>query len=127
VALLDVGYLGYASGVPVVDLGGLTDPRIARMPGGHLQKRIDPEYFRQRDPHVIVLHSSSPPVLGPGGRLLAFDGYPVERRIAALAFVRERFRVHAVIRFAPGYLYVVLARPGSGLKAIGERQEGDAE
>jgi hypothetical protein len=113
VALLDIGYLGYASGAEVVDLGGLTDPRIARMPGGHLQKRIDPAYFRQRNPSAIVLHSRSAPVLAADGRLAAFDGYPVERRIAALPFVREQFRVQSVVRYAPGYHYVVLARPDS--------------
>jgi hypothetical protein len=111
VALVDVGYLGLSSGVEVVDLGGLTDPVIARMPGGHLEKRIDPEYLRARDPDVIVLHSASPPRIGNDGALRAFDGYPVERRLAAIPFVREHFRVHAVIDYAPGYHYLVLVRP----------------
>jgi hypothetical protein len=111
VALVDVGYLGLSSGVEVVDLGGLTDPVIARMPGGHLEKRIDPEYLHARDPDVIVLHSASPPRIGDDGTLRAFDGYPVERRLAAIPFVRKNFRVHAVIDYAPGYHYIVLVRP----------------
>jgi hypothetical protein len=110
VALVDVGYLGYLSGVPVVDLGGLTDPQIARMPGGHLDKRIDGEYLRARDPDVVVLHSAAAPDVGAAGELRAFAGYPVERRVAMLPFVRERFRVRDVIEYAPDYHYVVLAR-----------------
>src|SRR5690606_23133291 len=55
VALLDVGYLGYASGVEIVDLGGLTDDAIARRPGGHLDKRVDEAYLRARAPDAIVL------------------------------------------------------------------------
>jgi hypothetical protein len=128
VALLDVGYLGYASGVEVVDLGGLTDPRIARMPGGHLQKRIDPEYLSGRAPGAIVLHSATPPDVDADGRLRAFDGYPVELRVAAMPFVRREFRVQSVLRYAARYDYVVLARtPPSGLPAIGERHERNAE
>lgn len=110
VALLDVGFLGYASRVEVIDLGGLTDPVIARAPGGHLQKRIPPDYLRRRDPDAIVLHSRVAPRVGARGELQAFTGYPVEQRLFASALVRERFRVLWVTRFAPQYYYVLLTR-----------------
>ncbi len=110
VALVDVGYLGYQSGVEVVDLGGLTDPRIARMPGSHLSKRIEPGYLAARDPDAIVLHSTLPPRVGADGRLLAFAGFAVEQRLARLPFVRTRFRVDHVLAYAPRYYYIVLRR-----------------
>jgi hypothetical protein len=127
VALLDVGYLAYASGVRVVDLGGLTDPQIARMPGGHIDKRIDAAYLRARNPDTIVLHGAAEPRFGPDGELRAFDGYPVEQRVAAMDFVRSEFRVRQVVRYAPGYLYIVLTRASSGHEAIGDREQRHAD
>jgi hypothetical protein len=127
VALLDVGYLGYATGIEVVDLGGLTDPRVARMRGGHLSKRIEPAYLRARDPDAIVLHSTTLPRVTAAGELRSLAGYEVEQRVAAMPFVRERYRVAAVLRYAPHYHYVLLARRGSRLEAIGERHERHAE
>ena len=108
VALLDAGYLAYASEVEVVDLGGLTDRTIAHMPGGHLDKRITPEYFAQRAPDTIVLHAASAPRVAADGRLLTLTGYPVERRVASLPLVQARYRVTHVERYAPHYYYVVL-------------------
>jgi len=108
VALVDVGFIGYASGVEVIDLAGLTDSAVARMPGGHVDKRIDPSYLRTRDPNAIVLHSAAPPRVGSGGELLALQGFPVERRLVNLAWVRERFRVERVFPCAPHYFYVLL-------------------
>jgi hypothetical protein len=110
VALLDAGYLPYASGVYAIDLGGLTDPRIARLAGGHIDKHIDEALLRARDPDAIVLHSASVPRVDAEGRLRAFDGYPVEQRIARMPFVREHFRVARYFEYAPSYGYVVLAR-----------------
>jgi hypothetical protein len=108
VALVDIGYLGYSSGAEVVDLAGLTDGRIARMPGGHLSKRISPAYLRERHPDVIVLHSVAPPDVGADGRLRAFDGFAVEQDVARMPFVRAGFRVARVIPYAPNYHYIVL-------------------
>jgi hypothetical protein len=114
VALVDVGWLAYGSGVEVVDLGGVTDAAIAHAPGGHLDKRIDPDYLARRAPDALLLHSAQPPRVDGAGWLLAFAGYPVERRVASLPFVRERFRVLHVMRYAPGYYYVLLtARSGT--------------
>jgi hypothetical protein len=112
VALVDVGFLGYASGVEVVDLGGLTDPRIARMPGGHVAKHIDQAYLVERAPDTIVLHSVSTPRVDANGQLRRLDGYDVERRVAALPLVRANYRVDHVFRYAPHYHYVVLTRRG---------------
>lgn len=47
-AAVDIGYLGYALEGRVLDLAGVTDPRVARLPGGHTSKRV-PMAFLDRD------------------------------------------------------------------------------
>jgi hypothetical protein len=108
VALVDVGFLPYVGGFDVVDLGGITEPDVARLPGGHLAKAIDPAWLVARAPDAVVLHASIAPRVGPQAELLSLAGYPVERRVAEMAWVRARFRVARVVPYAPGYVYVVL-------------------
>ncbi len=108
VALVDVGYLAYAGDFDVVDLGGITDPSIGRLRGGHAAKQIDPGLLLERSPDTIVLHSSTRPLVDDRGRLLRFAGHPVERRVAAMPWVRARMRVVRVQPYAPGVWYVVL-------------------
>lgn len=111
VALVDVGFLAYRSGVPdVVDLGGITDPEIASLPGGHLDKRIPEALLVDRAPDTLILHSEIPPVVDARGRLARFAGHPVERRVAGMAWVRDRFRVTAVVPYSGPRTYVVLRR-----------------
>jgi hypothetical protein len=111
VALVDVGYLGYASGRELIDLGGITEPDVAAMPGGHLNKHIDAEWLRGRAPDALLLHSSSPPSSAKDGRLLELHGYPVEQRVARMPWVANEFRVRQVYGYAPHYFYVLLMRP----------------
>lgn len=101
VALVDIGYLAYASGVDVVDLGGITDPEVARLPGGHVDKRIDPAFLRSRDPDTIVVLVRFEP-----GR----PQHPVERRVLAMGWVRSEMRVVHRQPYGRGAAYVVLQR-----------------
>ncbi len=110
VALVDVGYLAYRSGVEVVDLAGITDPVVAASPGGHLSKRIDPDYLRARNPDALVLHGDRPPLVDELGRLDRINGFPVEQSLASQAWIRRRFRVSRVVAYSPSYYYVVLLR-----------------
>jgi hypothetical protein len=55
VAALDVGWVGAATATDVVDLAGVTDPAIARLPGGHTSKRLPPGLLRQRGVDALVL------------------------------------------------------------------------
>ena len=109
VVALDVGALAYWSGAEVVDLGGLTEPRIAYAPGGHLDKRVDSAWLEQLKPARIVLHSRVPPKLDEQGRVRWFAGYPVEQRVLAMLWVLKGYRVERVIEHASNYFYVVLA------------------
>ncbi len=124
VALVDVGLLPYQSGVRVLDLGAITDAEIARLPGGHLDKRIGDTLLRERDPDLLLLHSARLPAVDDAGRLRGLAGYPVERRVAALPWVREHFRVARVFTYRPGYLYVALTR---SQESPAEDHEGHAQ
>jgi hypothetical protein len=127
VALVDVGYLAYSSGVEVVDLGGITDPVVAGNRGGHLSKRIDAGYLRRRNPDAVVLHSTRPPGVDSEGRLIRLNGFPVERWVASQPWIRRRFRVARVVPYSADYYYVVLSRDGrqqgGGTEGTNDRRE----
>lgn len=109
VALVDIGYLGYASDLPVVDLAGVTDPSIGQLEGRHGEKPVRFSLLVQRDVDAIVLHSVTEPRI-ENGRLRSLAGFRVERELAAdEAFVRT-FEVTRVVRYAPAYWYVLLTR-----------------
>ncbi|MGE0787508.1 MAG: hypothetical protein AB7S26_17675 [Sandaracinaceae bacterium] len=112
VALVDVGYLGFTSELEVVDLGGVTDPAVARRPGGHLGKEIDPGWLAAQDVDAILLHATSEPRTS-GDRITGLPGgAAVERRVASMGHVRAEFRVARTYRYSPTYWYVLLLRAG---------------
>jgi len=55
VAALDIGWLGAAYPGDIVDLAGITDPRIALLPGGHTSKRFQNSRFDSTEPDTLVL------------------------------------------------------------------------
>jgi len=48
IATVDIGWVGRATGAEVIDLAGVTDPRVAALSGGHTSKRIVPGFFAAR-------------------------------------------------------------------------------
>ena len=52
---LDIGWLGVATRDDIIDLAGITDPRIARIPGGHTSKNIKNAWFDALRPDALVL------------------------------------------------------------------------
>jgi hypothetical protein len=110
VALVDIGFIGYASGVTTIDLAGLTDPAVAAFPGGHLAKRIPAAWLEAQAPDALLLHSSLPPTAASDGRLERLAGYPVEQRVARFTWVTQQFRVAEIYAYGPGYYYVLLRR-----------------
>ena len=82
VGTVDLGVMGFSSQAELVDLAGLTDPRIARVPGGHLRKEFPLDYlFEERRPDVLILRSNRPPRL-EGDRLMGcHPASAVENRI----------------------------------------------
>ena len=55
VALMDVGIIGYESGLRVLDISGLTDRDVAHAPGGFLEKDYPVETLLARAPRFFVL------------------------------------------------------------------------
>jgi hypothetical protein len=111
IAALDIGLLGCLSpGVAFLDLGGLTQPEVAYAPGGHLDKRIDSAWLRDKAPEIFVLHSKDPPRVDQTGHVRWFRGYPVERRVLEMEWVLRGYRVDAVIAYAPDYHYLILRK-----------------
>jgi hypothetical protein len=55
IASLDVGWVGAAVTAPITDLAGVTDPEIARLPGGHTSKRLPRNLFERRDVDTLVV------------------------------------------------------------------------
>ena len=105
VALIDIGEIGFRSGLEIVDLGGLTDPVIGRAPGPRLAKELDLTYlFEERRPDAVVLRLDQAPGLDrscAGGILSVQLRAPVERRVfGASALARDYSLARALI---PGY------------------------
>jgi hypothetical protein len=55
VAALDIGWLGAAYPGDIVDLAGITDPRVAVLPGGHTSKRFQNSWFDSTQPDALVM------------------------------------------------------------------------
>ena len=78
IAMGDIGYVGYATDYPLLDLLGLVDPVIAKLPGGYTQK-LGPGFtdrlFDVEPRYVLVISSTrdckSPSV--PGSRVVWRD------------------------------------------------------
>jgi hypothetical protein len=55
VAALDVGWVGVATSGTITDLAGVTDPEIARLPGGHTSKHLPANLLVRRNVDALVL------------------------------------------------------------------------
>ncbi len=80
-AAVDVGWVAAASGADVLDLAGVTEPRVAALPGGHTTKRVSGALLVERGVDALVL--------------LAERGWAAEEWPAA------RFRYGVDARLAP--------------------------
>jgi hypothetical protein len=89
VATIDVGWVGATTSATVIDLAGVTDPSVARLPGGHTSKRLPDSFLESRQIDALVLLAEVP-------HLGSLEETPflraVEQRVPLLASA-ERFRV----------------------------------
>jgi hypothetical protein len=110
IASLDVGWVGAATDADILDLAGVTDPRVAALPGGHTSKRIDATFLLDLQPDALLLFL---PAGLPGGDL---DAWPlatyqrvVEYRLAIDPIVQKHFAPAAWLPLgAKGAGYVLL-------------------
>jgi hypothetical protein len=81
-ASVDIGVLGYYSGARIIDVVGLTDRRIARSAGGHLEKQFNLDHvFSAARPDCLILRSTILPVIAGGQLLRCRPGSEIEKRL----------------------------------------------
>jgi len=109
VASLDIGWVSAATEAEIIDLAGVTDPRIAILPGGHTSKRIDGPLLISLEPDVVLLYAAHAPPAGlPSWRDAAY-GRALEARLAADDTVASRFQPTAWLPLGKaGAGYIVL-------------------
>lgn len=123
VVTLDIGELGYRSGLPILDLSGLTDPVLARRPGNLLDRVLDLDYVFGRSPAAFVLISRRPGANKGPGPALAY--WPLGASRALLGDRRMRERYGFVARWPN---YDRLAPDGAGSFApLGDREHAAGE
>jgi len=66
VAAIDIGQLFYGTPYRIIDLAGLVDKEIARLPGLHLQKNIEIAYLLKQGVEVVLLRSQTPKAVEDG-------------------------------------------------------------
>lgn len=118
-ALGDAGAIPFFSGLPVIDLWGLNDAAIARLPGEFGRRQHVADHVLARRPGVIVLWNLQ--AIHQGERLRVLGAWPFDREIAAHPVFRDEYRFvrEWTFREASGgpngyYLDVFLHRPGAG-------------
>lgn len=88
IVTLDAGWVGAATAGPIVDLSGVTDPVLARLPGGHTSKRLGNEFLERRLEHagatVLVLLTAVDEQPRESWYAVRFDRV-VEQRVALQA------------------------------------------
>lgn len=125
VATVDIGALGFASNLPVLDLSGLTDPAIARLPGDILDRRLDLDALFQRDIGAFVLVSRAPGPAGARGPVSAY--WPPGSSRALLSDPRMKEGYSFTARY-PSYVRLERLADGSwrplegGARASQERE-----
>jgi hypothetical protein len=111
VGALDVGWVGFATTADVLDLAGVTDPTVARLPGGHTSKRVTVSLLEARDVDALVLMLAPREELRRPWSSTRF-GRVVEARVAWLA-AGLGFEPVATLRApsAEGPTYLIVSRP----------------
>jgi len=105
VATLDAGWVGAAGDHVVVDLAGVTDPGVARLPGGHTSKRLPQNFLESRRVDALVLLADASIARDAPARYAR----QVESRVLTLRGA-ERFHPVGHIPLNAGQEYVVLRR-----------------
>jgi hypothetical protein len=115
VATVDVGWAGAATDASLVDLAGVTDPSIARLPGGHTTKHVTARLLDDRGVDtILLLLADGAEVASPWTRSRFSRG--VEARIARIPGIERAFARRATNASGPIH-YLVLRRVAPSIEA----------
>lgn len=109
IAAVDIGRLGWAFPGEIVDLVGLTDAHLARLPGSHGDKPWDEAWFRDHDPDLLIARSETPiadPLTGP-----LVIGRP-EQGMVRSVLDHGGYHLHTVLHPADGQWLLLFAKDG---------------
>ena len=60
IVALDIGWLAEAYDGPIIDIGGVTEPKVARLPGFHAAKKLPKDFIKKQAGAGILLLVSMP-------------------------------------------------------------------
>ncbi|HET9959327.1 MAG TPA: hypothetical protein VFQ61_32780, partial [Polyangiaceae bacterium] len=107
IAALDIGWLSAATSASVFDAAGVTDPSVARLPGGHTTKRLPEGWLEQHRIDSLVLLADAPdPASFPELRYARV----VEARIARMAGIEGFKPVRVLPLLGTKQSYIVARR-----------------
>jgi len=112
IAAVDIGRLGWAFPGEVVDLVGLTDAHLARLPGSHADKPWDEQWFRGHDPDLLIVRSETPVVDPLPGPLVL--GRP-EQGMVRSVLDNGGYHLHTVLHPADGQWLLIFVKDGLAL------------
>jgi hypothetical protein len=117
IAALDIGWVGAATNARILDLAGITDPMVARLPGGHTSKRVSAGLIENRDVDTFVLLLAPRAAAATPWNASIFTRV-VENRLAELPLLEDLHPRATLPLGGTEQLYLVLERPagrrGSG-------------
>lgn len=117
IAIADIGQVGWETNFPVMDLLGLVDPVISKLPGGYTQKTGDGYVDRvfEVDPKYFVLVGSATDC-----KKLAFAA---QSRLVKDARFRGRYVTAGKVKHAKNGFWCIFARTDTGLPAVEDTAE----
>lgn len=111
IAAVDVGWLGAAAPhATIVDLAGVTDPEVARLPGAHTTKKIPDGFLVARRVDTLVFNLEPGTAVSPDWATSPFL-HGVERYVALEPGVAQEFE--PVFHYERRPAYLVLRRKRS--------------
>jgi hypothetical protein len=111
VASADAGWPSAATEATIVDLGGVTDPEIAALPGGQTSKRVDGALVLAKGTSALLLYAKASDLALDSWRDAVFLRV-VDARLADSDLIAAHFHAAAFVPLgATGTGYYVLLRP----------------
>ncbi len=109
VALADIGRFGWEFPGSIFDVVGLTDAHIARLDGPHGEKAWDEEYFRRRNPDLVLIRCETR-ITDP---LSVEPSIPDGERALMISILDHGgYRYHGQYPLSPGHWILVFPRDG---------------